>query len=421
MRVATVVAALAVLALLPAAARAQAPGDATVVPIQVTGPPDQRLNLLIMGDGYQAGEMQKFRDQVDKHLNIQWSIEPYKSYRDYFNVYRIEVVSGVSGISCDPDDGNVIRDTVFHLNFATRCPAAFDARGINLGTGGSAAVEKYAALIPGVTTANRQVLLIDNTNTYGGIGGTLATTSGGAPQGPLISPHELGHSLGKLLDESTYYSSYVPGREHTGGEPSSAHHTIQTIEQMLTNHTKWCRWIGDESEAGGVIGRYESGNLRSSGIWRPSQHSIMRWLGNHFDQVGREVMTQRISGRRASTTMALSNTPTGAVGPNQVIWLNTGHPAEHELTVTWTRNGTEIPGTANSRNLELSKVAGLAAGDAISAKVVDPTDFVRDPAIRDSASMTQTRNWTVGATPAPVGDPVTPSFTGSSPTALLKG
>ena len=417
-RVAVLVA-LALLAL-PAAARAQAPGDATVVPIQVTGPPDQRLNLLIMGDGYQAGEMQKFRDQVDKHLNIQWSIEPYKSYRDYFNVYRIEVVSGVSGITCDPDDGNVQRNTVFHLQYQATCPAPFDARGITLGTGGNAAVEKYAAMIPGVTTANRQVLLLANTNTYGGIGGTLATTSGGAPQGPLISPHELGHSLGNLQDEYPYSARNVPGGAYTGGEPTSAHHTIQTIEQMLTNHTKWWRWLGEESESGGVIGRYESGNTRSSGIWRPSQHSIMRWLGNHFDQVGREVMTQRISGRRASTTMALSNTPTGTVGPNQVLWLNTGHPSDHELSVTWTRNGTEIPGTANSRNLELSKLT-LTAGDTIAAKVVDPTDFVRDPAIRDSASMTQTRSWTVGGTAAPVGDPVTPAFTGSSPTTLLKG
>src|SRR5262245_5615342 len=315
MRVATVVAALAVLALLPAAARAQAPGDATVVPIQVTGPPDQRLNLLIMGDGYQAGEMQKFRDQVDKHLNIQWSIEPYKSYRDYFNVYRIEVVSGVSGISCDPDDGNVIRDTVFHLNFATRCPAAFDARGINLGTGGSAAVEKYAAMIPGVTTANRQVLLIANTNTYGGIGGTLATTSGGAPQGPLISPHELGHSLGNLQDEYPYSARNVPGGRYTGGEPSSIHHTIATVQQMLDGHLKWWRWLGEDSESGGKIDRFESGNLFSSNIWRPSQHSIMRWLGNHYDQIGRERMTQRISGRRASNAMSVISTPQGTVGP----------------------------------------------------------------------------------------------------------
>src|SRR4051794_18929388 len=99
----------------PPAVHAQAVGSATVVPVQVTGPPSERLNLVILGDGYTAGEMQKFRDQVDKHLNIQWSIEPYRSYRDYFNIYRIEVVSGVSGISCDPDDGNVRRDTPLHL------------------------------------------------------------------------------------------------------------------------------------------------------------------------------------------------------------------------------------------------------------------------------------------------------------------
>ena len=82
-----------------------------VVPLQVTGPPTERLNLLVFGDGYTAAEMPKFRADVDRLLNIQWSIEPFKSYRSYFNVYMIEVESPVSGISCDPDDGNVRRDT----------------------------------------------------------------------------------------------------------------------------------------------------------------------------------------------------------------------------------------------------------------------------------------------------------------------
>ncbi len=407
-------AALAMLAL-PGAAHAQAPGSATVVPIQVTGPPDQRLNLLILGDGYTAGEMQKFRDQVDKHLNIQWSIEPYKTYRSYFNVYRIEVVSGVSGITCDPDDGNVKRDTPLHLQYQATCPAPFDARGITFGTGGTAALNAYAAMIPGVTTANRQTLTLANTNTYGGIGGTDATTSGGAPQGPLISPHELGHSLGGLQDEYPYSTRNVPGGAYRGGEPSSVHHTLQTIEQMLTNHTKWWRWLGDESESGGVIGRYESGNTNSSGIWRPSQHSIMRWLGNHFDQVGREKMAQRISGRRNTNAMALASTPAGTVGPTDVLWVDTGHPAYQELNVTWKLNGTAIANTGNSRNLKLADLHP-AAGDTVSVTVVDPTDFVRDPAIRDSAAMTQTRTWTVGATPSPPGPAVTPSFSGSTPT-----
>jgi hypothetical protein len=76
----------------------------------------------------------------------------------------------------------------------------------------------------------------------------------------------------------------------------------------------------------------------------------------------------------------------------------------------------EIPGTAGARNLELSKVAGLAAGDTVTATVADPTALVRDPAVRDSTSTTQTRTWTVGGTPSPAGPAVAPAFTSSTPT-----
>ena len=124
-------------------------GSATVVPLQVTGPPEDRLNLIILGDGYTAEEMQQFRDDVDKHLNVQWSIEPFRSYRDYFNVYMIEVVSGVSGISCDPDDGNVRRDTPLKLQYASTCPAEPNARGVTFGPGGQDALEQYVSMIPG--------------------------------------------------------------------------------------------------------------------------------------------------------------------------------------------------------------------------------------------------------------------------------
>src|SRR3954468_20340582 len=98
------------LALLCAVAPAQAQtipatgvGSATVVPLQVTGPPANRFNLVIAGDGYTEAEQDKFMAQVDKHLNIMWSIEPYKSYRNYINVYAIKIISGESGISCDPN------------------------------------------------------------------------------------------------------------------------------------------------------------------------------------------------------------------------------------------------------------------------------------------------------------------------------
>ena len=112
----------------------------------------------MFGDGYTAGEMQKFRDQVDKHLNIQWSFEPFKSYRNYFNVYMIEVESPVSGISCDPDDGNVRRATPLRLQYAGTCPAEPNARGITFGSGGTTVLNQLAAQIPGVVAANRQTL-----------------------------------------------------------------------------------------------------------------------------------------------------------------------------------------------------------------------------------------------------------------------
>lgn len=376
---------------------------ATITGAQVTGPPEERLNLVILGDGYTAAEMPTFRSQVDKHLNVLWSIEPFRSYRSYFNVYVVETPSADSGISCDPDDGNVRRDTVFSLQYARTCPAEPNARGITFGTGGSAAVDRYAGAIPGVTAQNRQVLALANTDTYGGIGGRNATTSGGSPQGPLITPHELGHSLGGLADEYPYSARGVPGGAHPNSEPSSIHHTRLTVEQMQEQQRKWWRWLGEESESGGIIDRYESGMTRSSNVWRPSEHSMMRSIGYYFDQVSREKMTEKISGRRDLNAMAINTRPTDVpAGTNEVLWVEVPHPTHHELDVTWSLNGAQIAGTHNSRNLDL-KTIGAKVGDSVEVTVVDPTDFVRDPAVRASASFTQTRSWTVG-TAVPVLD-----------------
>lgn len=385
-----------------------------IVPLQITGPASERLNLLVFGDGYTAADMPKFRAEVDKHLNVQWSIEPFKSYRSYFNVYMIEVESPVSGISCDPDDGNVRRDTPLRLQYSGDCPAGANARGVTFGQGGGDMLERLAAQIPGVDASNRQTLTLANTRTYGGIGGTNATTTGGAPQGPLVSPHELGHSLGSLQDEYPYSTRGVAGPPYTGEEPTSIHHTTYTIEQMKAQQVKWWRWLGEESHSGGVIGRYESGQSRATGIWRPSEHSMMRWVGNYFDQPSHERMIQRISGRRGTNAMSVVSRPTGEVGPNEVLWVETGQPSSHELKVVWTVNGTTIPNPYNSRHLALAPLKP-AAGAVVRATVSDPTEHVRDPEIQQGPTMTQTREWVVGATATPPAI-VAAAFTGGTPT-----
>ena len=396
----------------PVAAAADEPavGSATVTPIQVTGDPSERFNLVVLGDGYTAAELPKFRAQVEEHMNVMWSIEPYKSYRNYFNVYAVEIVSGVSGVSCDNQLTSPRKDTPLKMAFWGGCSASSVQR---LLTMNNTAAQTYARMAPKVD----QILALANSDTYGGAGGSYATASGGNAMSALISPHELGHSLGGLQDEYDYYTRGVTTGDYKGSEPSSKHLTLLTEQQMRDQQAKWWRWLGEPSESGGIIGRYEGGNYYSTGIFRPSRHSIMKTLGYYYDQVSREVMTERIASK---TPLAPQSTPTtGPVAPDQVLWVQTAHPVSHQIDVTWAVNGTAVAGTANARQLAL-KDRNVKAGDTVTATLVDNTEFVRDPALRAKPSMTQVRTWTVGSGSA--GTPAVPAqITGSTMTDRAAG
>ncbi len=369
-----------------AVSSAQDVGSAKVVPIQVTGDPATRFSLVILGDGYTAAEVPRFREHVDKHLNIMWSLEPFRSYRNYINVYAVEIVSGQSGITCDPSHREP-RTTPLKMVFGGGCTNP-NARGITLD---QEAARTYARM---ATPSYDQILTIANTDTYGGIGGGTATTSGGNALGPYITPHELGHSLGRLQDEYTYSARGRAGAAFSGAEPNSIHHTLLTEEQMRTQQQKWFRWLGETSESGGTIARYEGGQSRTSGIWRPSKHSLMISLGYYFDQVSRERMTQRISGQ---VELIAAATPSSTlVGTTDVVWIETAHPVYHELTVSWQVDGQPVANANNARNLALAPLKLGAGEHTISVKVVDPTEFVRDAVVRDT-SFTATRTWNVGA------------------------
>src|SRR3954452_13374882 len=159
--------------LAPAAARAQTipptgVGSAKVVPLQVTGPAANRFDLVIAGDGYTEAEQAKFMAQVDKHLNVMWSIEPYKSYRNYINVYAVQIISGDSGISCDPNLTSPRKTTPLSMAFWGGCSASSVQRLISVN---NQALARYTALAPGVS----QRLAIANSDTHRGAGGGTAT------------------------------------------------------------------------------------------------------------------------------------------------------------------------------------------------------------------------------------------------------
>jgi hypothetical protein len=365
----------------------QEPGSATVVPIQITGDPSARFTLVVLGDGYTASEQAKFRTHLDKHLNILWSIEPFRSYRNYFNVYAVEIISGQSGIDCDPEVRER-RTTPLRLRFDGGC-TNINARGVTVPSDAGATLLQYATR---ATPAPSQILVIANSDTYGGIGGRYATTTGGNSLSPLITPHELGHSLGGLGDEYTYSARGVAGGTYTGDEPASVHFTLLDEEQMRSQQKKWWRWLGEPSEAGGKIARFEGGSSRTKGIWRPSKHSMMISLGYAFDQVSRERMTQRIAER---TKLIAASTPVDTpVGRTNQIWIDPAHPVYHQLEITWKVDDVAIPSAANLPYLMLGALKLSPAAKTVSATVVDPTSFVRDPEIRTKA-LTATRTWTL--------------------------
>jgi hypothetical protein len=465
----------------PSAARAQevaAPlPEPKVHPIQVTGPAAERLNLIILGDGYQADQQSLFLADVDRNLAVMWATEPFRTYRNYINVYAVEIASIHYGVRCDPDgrvrhpDGTIrdtgeregpidAKNTALRMIFQNGCNdplargtvyggapvncesyAEYYPPGVNPCETGAQAhnriLDSYVMPVLGIprTSQNVQSLAIFNTFTYGGIGGTNATTSGGSPQGPLISLHELGHSLGTMADEYPYSSRDVVRPCYTGGEPSSFHHTIYTdTGQMVADQHKWWRWIGEESLSGGRIGLHEGGGTFPCGQRRPSQHSIMRWIGFDWDQVGREHMVARITGMRNAGQMSMRHTPSGTVASDSVLWVETGHPRYHELRVTWRiggANGTVLD-THGSRSLDLDPL-DLPAGTVVHVEVRDPVgpdgiDWVRNPSTGNTSTnsgyngprFVQTREWTVGdpgVVPSPPAAEITDSTATSRPVA----
>ncbi|MDQ1007160.1 hypothetical protein QFZ82_001645 [Streptomyces sp. V4I23] len=389
---------------------------AKVVPVQTTGPADKRFNLVVLGDGYTAAQLPEFRAHVETHLNVLWSTEPFASYRSYINVWAVETPSAESGVDCDPGLDAPRRDTALGMGFWGGCKPNSVQRLLSVDTGAATAL---ADLVPGTSGANRQIVALANSDTYGGAGGAYATASGGNALSSLITPHEIGHSLGKLQDEYDYYARGVPGGAYSGGEPASAHHTLLTEDQMREQRAKWWRWLGEESESGGVIGRHEGGMYSTKGVWRPSKHSIMKTLGYPFDQVEREVMVQKIS---AKVNLVQGHTPdTAPIGDDRTVWVDTLHPVGGELDVVWRLDGDRLRAVGDARTVDLRRLRLTPGTHTLTATVTDPTPFVRDPAVRASTALTRTVTWTVDTSVDTAPDEVAAAFTDHTATGAPVG
>lgn len=256
-----------------------APADvvaqADVVTIQYSGLSSERFDMVFIGDGYTAAEM----DTLRKHAQAKWdeiaASAPWNKYKSFINVWLVNVISNESGVDNDPSLG-VNRDTA--LDMYLWCNNIERLLCLN-----AAKAQQYANQAPGVDA----IVAVGNTAKYGGAGyRDLSTVSGANVLSGQIALHELGHSVGGLADEY-----YTPGTTYSGGELLAPNATTDSTGQ------KWASYLGRSTPDGGVIGAYQGGEQYEYGIYRPSQDSLMRSLNKPFNLVGLDVMDRAISAK----------------------------------------------------------------------------------------------------------------------------
>src|SRR5260370_791574 len=71
------------------------------------GSSQNRLDIAVLGDGYTAGELQKYKNDVTAFMQGFFAQEPFKEYQHYFNVHRIDVTSSQSGAD-HPETGTSV-------------------------------------------------------------------------------------------------------------------------------------------------------------------------------------------------------------------------------------------------------------------------------------------------------------------------
>ncbi|MDO9257513.1 MAG: M64 family metallopeptidase [Bacteroidales bacterium] len=154
------------------------------------------VDIVILGDGYTAAEMDKFHKDVKSLTDELFTVEPYKSRKADFNVRAVETPSATSGVN-KPHPG------VFNRTPLSMSYGAFDSERYALSYD-NRTIRDVAASVP-----YDYMFILINERTYGGGGifNLYSTVAADNKFSRYIFVHEFGHSFAALADE--YYTSDV--------------------------------------------------------------------------------------------------------------------------------------------------------------------------------------------------------------------
>ncbi len=176
--------------------------DFKVIILHESGPPSQKVDFLLLGDGYTKDELGKFRKDAERWKKVILSTSPFKEHARDINIRAIEVISQDSGI--DEPRKNLWRNTALSCSYnsldSPRYILSLDNK----------AIRDVASAAP-----YDFIYILVNSKRYGGGGiyNLYATGMTGVENPDLdwhveyMFTHEFGHSFAGLGDE--YYTSSV--------------------------------------------------------------------------------------------------------------------------------------------------------------------------------------------------------------------
>lgn len=273
------------------------------------------VTIVVLGDGFTQEHLMRdglFEQSATKAIEFMFDVEPFKTYRDYFNIYFIAAESKEAG--ADNTTTGEMKDTYFDSGWSDNysdMKANYDALFYF--------VQTYCPDIKsGKTDINHvAVFLLVNDPRYGGICSTWSDgksymicpltqgqlawegnqpTITGISQGDWRNTflHEGGgHCFGKLSDEYYYGQESYPETTipyHNWPVPFAKNVTADRSENSSSNF--WKHMVNDSRFP--KVGYYEGARGYGRNIWRSEIISCMIDNRKYFNAYSRQLIVERI-------------------------------------------------------------------------------------------------------------------------------
>ncbi len=261
------------------------------------------VNLVFLGDCFDAKDISegKYLDGVNEAIEHFFAIEPYKTYRNYFNVYTVLGLSPDSGVGTL----NNIKEAKFGTQYTLNAGLVVDEGLDNIFDYTAKAIGSKGQI------KNTLITMVLNTNQYGGL--TFMWGDGTAialcPMSDDAYPYDFrglvqheagGHGFAKLADEYIYHSTFITNCacnccNHIDafrmGKNYGWYRNLSESGNMDT--VPWSHLIFHDKYAN-IVDIYEGGYFHARGIYRSEPTSCMNNNIPYFSAISRQTIVERI-------------------------------------------------------------------------------------------------------------------------------